>query len=224
MSCPQFSKSDLPLPSILESNHQGLHLESSLADLALHWFQVDAATPGVEVAQVFDRYPLLPGVVLLEQKQFLGIISRQRLLEFLLHPQGVELFLPQPLSVLHRYIRQPGLILPATTSIVMAAQMALRRAALERGEPIIVQSNPVQPADSIQPEPPQYYLLDVHELNIAYWQVRGLETQVRYERTQVQMIQTEKMASLGRLVDGIAHEILDPVGFIWGNLVHVSTY
>ena len=32
------------------------------------------------------------------------------------------------------------------------------------------------------------------------------------------------MAMLGRLVDGIAHEILDPVGFIWGNLTHVSRY
>ncbi|HEY9644074.1 MAG TPA: HAMP domain-containing sensor histidine kinase, partial [Coleofasciculaceae cyanobacterium] len=60
--------------------------------------------------------------------------------------------------------------------------------------------------------------------NIAYWQIRGLETQVRYERNQVQMIQMEKMASLGRLVDGVAHEILDPVGLIWGNLSHVSTY
>jgi signal transduction histidine kinase len=67
-------------------------------------------------------------------------------------------------------------------------------------------------------------LLDSHELNIAYWQIRGIETQVRYERSQVQMIQTEKMASLGRLVDGVAHEILDPVGFIWGNLVHLSDY
>ena len=59
---------------------------------------------------------------------------------------------------------------------------------------------------------------------IAYWQLRGIETQVRYERAQTQMIQTEKMASLGRLVDGVAHEILDPVGFIWGNLAHLSDY
>ncbi len=38
------------------------------------------------------------------------------------------------------------------------------------------------------------------------------------------MIQSEKMASLGRLVTGVAHEILDPVGFIWGNLTYVSEY
>ena len=45
-----------------------------------------------------------------------------------------------------------------------------------------------------------------------------------YERMQTQIVQIEKMASLGRLVDGVAHEILDPVGFIWGNLTHLSTY
>lgn len=69
-----------------------------------------------------------------------------------------------------------------------------------------------------------YALLDVQDLNIASWQIRGIETQVRYERNQVQMIQNDKMASLGRLVDGIAHEILDPVGFIWGNLTYISKY
>jgi signal transduction histidine kinase len=61
-------------------------------------------------------------------------------------------------------------------------------------------------------------------LNIAYWQIRGIETQIWYERTQVQMIRNDKMASLGRLVDGVAHEILDPVSFIWGNLSHLMRY
>ncbi|NJR59323.1 MAG: sensor histidine kinase [Cyanobacteria bacterium CRU_2_1] len=206
------SRPNLPLPKISEAS-QELCLESTLAELPLHNFQVEAHHCGRDVAEIFERFPLLPGVVLREKKQFLGMISRQRLLEFLIRPQGMELFMPQPLSVLHSYARTNSLIVPEATPILIAAQFALRRSPAQQSEPIVVQSHP----DS-------YALLDVHELNIAYWQIRGIETQVRYERTQAQMIQTEKMASLGRLVDGVAHEILDPVGFIWGNLVHLTTY
>lgn len=44
------------------------------------------------------------------------------------------------------------------------------------------------------------------------------------QQAQAQLIQTEKMSSLGQLVAGIAHEINNPVSFIHGNLTHVENY
>ncbi|MHC5671990.1 ATP-binding protein [Nostoc sp.] len=42
--------------------------------------------------------------------------------------------------------------------------------------------------------------------------------------TQTQLIQSEKMSSLGQMVAGIAHEINNPVSFIYGNLHHAHKY
>ncbi|MCU0547005.1 MAG: PAS domain S-box protein [Oscillatoriaceae cyanobacterium Prado104] len=44
------------------------------------------------------------------------------------------------------------------------------------------------------------------------------------QQTQMQLVQTEKMSSLGQMLAGIAHEINNPVGFVAGNICHVSTY
>ncbi|MBD1842038.1 amino acid permease [Cyanobacteria bacterium FACHB-63] len=44
------------------------------------------------------------------------------------------------------------------------------------------------------------------------------------QQTQLQMVQQEKLSSLGQLVAGVAHEINNPVNFIHGNLDHLQEY
>jgi two-component system NtrC family sensor kinase len=50
------------------------------------------------------------------------------------------------------------------------------------------------------------------------------DTLSQLQKTQSQLVQTEKMSSLGQLVAGVAHEINNPVNFIYGNLVHANRY
>lgn len=50
------------------------------------------------------------------------------------------------------------------------------------------------------------------------------ETLQQLRQTQGQMVQSEKMSSLGQLVGGIAHEINNPVSFIYGNICYLQEY
>jgi GAF domain-containing protein len=50
------------------------------------------------------------------------------------------------------------------------------------------------------------------------------QTLKELQNTQSQLIQSEKMAGLGQLVAGVAHEINNPISFIYGNITYVTEH
>ncbi|MEG4318920.1 MULTISPECIES: ATP-binding protein [unclassified Microcoleus] len=50
------------------------------------------------------------------------------------------------------------------------------------------------------------------------------QTLLELKQTQAKLIQSEKMSSLGQVVAGVAHEINNPVNFIYGNLTPLDEY
>lgn len=46
----------------------------------------------------------------------------------------------------------------------------------------------------------------------------------KLKQTQAHLVQSEKMSSLGQLIAGVAHEINNPVSFIYGNLTPIDEY
>ena len=71
----------------------------------------------------------------------------------------------------------------------------------------------------------ELYTQSVDSARIAQEQAAKLEvTLCELQQAQTQLIQAEKMSSLGQMVAGIAHEINNPVGFIFGNLTYTEEY
>jgi two-component system sensor histidine kinase HupT/HoxJ len=60
------------------------------------------------------------------------------------------------------------------------------------------------------------------ELKRAYHQLN--EAHEALKRTQQQLLHSEKMASLGRLVAGVAHELNNPISFVLGNVHALQRY
>ena len=59
----------------------------------------------------------------------------------------------------------------------------------------------------------RYYKLDLERRNT---ELRNSKAEL--ERLQAQIVHSEKMASLGQLAAGVAHELNNPAGFIFGNM------
>ncbi|MBE9184361.1 GGDEF domain-containing protein [Microcoleus sp. LEGE 07076] len=142
-----------------------LSLESTLKELAVFDVQVEASCLAKDVARLFQAHPLLPGVILNVSGTFLGMISRQRFMERMSRPYGVDIFACRPIQALYQITQTDILILPGVALIVMAAQRAVQRQPEELYEPIVVQL-----------EPEVYRLLDVHQVLLALSQIHQQAT------------------------------------------------
>ncbi|MEH2126330.1 MAG: ATP-binding protein [Nostoc sp.] len=211
------------------ANNLNLRLESTLQELPLWSVYVEADSPTNDLNTLFKQEPLLPGIILVKNHDYLGMISRQRFFEHMSRPYSFSLFSKRPAINLINFLQPDVCIISEETLIVEANKLALQREPKFVYEPILIET-----------QLGNYKLLDFHQLLLAHSQIHIL-TLAQLEQAQEQsritklgfrtlknnyarLIQNEKMAALGQLVAGIAHEINNPVNFIAGNLVYAINY
>lgn len=128
-----------------------LTLDSRLADLPSHDFQVNEKTLGQAVERHFKQHPELPGVMITANRQIIGMISRTQFYEWLSRPYGLETFLKRPIKSLWKMIAdtegiinveaflEKYLVISATCPIDQAVEKALSRPASLAYEPIMIE-------------------------------------------------------------------------------------
>jgi serine phosphatase RsbU (regulator of sigma subunit) len=161
------------LSDIYGSSLDRLHLNSTLQDLALESFSLDIEVPGSILVGHFNQSPLLPGVILLKNGRFCGMISRRKCLEIMSRPYGIELFYNRPIQCLYDFVKTDYLSYPGNTDIFTAARQCLQRSPANLYEPLIV----VLREGS-------HHLLDVHKLLIAQSQLYEIASNLLEQRRQ----------------------------------------
>ena len=161
------------LSHIYGSSLESLTLTSTLADLTLEHFSLDCDVPGRILVQQFNENPILPGVILLKQGHYMGMISRRKCLEIMSRPYGIELFYNRPLQCLYDFVKVDVLTYPGDCPIFTAARQCLERSPENLYEPLVILLRDGS-----------HRLLDIHKLLIAQSQLYAVASQLLEKRRQ----------------------------------------
>ncbi len=112
--------------------------ETTVLDLPFFDVRVSDTTRGSEVAQLFERNRSLPGIIVMNNKKFRGMVSRNQFFQRLGHMFGIEVYSTRPITAFLDSLPAAPLLLPAETTIPNAAIFCLARPVEYVYDPFVV--------------------------------------------------------------------------------------
>lgn len=151
----------------MKRNFDNLNLDSTLSELHLYNFTISYLSKLSIVFNVFKDNPDLPGIIILNKEEFIGIISKIHFFEVMSGQFSFDIYKNKTVESFYEdYPIGNILILPSYTTISTAAEKALLREQKFLFDPIVVQF-----------ENNKYFLLDIEQLLLAQTHIQNLALQ-----------------------------------------------
>lgn len=188
--------------------------ESSLARLLK---AVEPLAPDMSISDVADRLltpehkAFLSLPVVDEQGLPLGLVSRYTLQDIFMQRFGRDLWGRRPVAD----VMNPA---PLTVALASGLELAAKRVTAQLQYPITEDFILVDEQGRYLGLGTVLDLLKAMELRIAQRNQVLRKALVDLKESQAQLVQSEKMASLGQMVAGVAHELNTPLGYVKNNV------
>lgn len=177
--------------------------------------RVPAISPGTRISDVADlflndTYARLLSLPVVDKGVPVGSISRYQMINIFLMRFGREIYGAKPVS---QVMNAQPLLVPIEQPLDAAAQHVARNIGTPITEDFIITENGRYLGVGIVLD-----LLRAMEQRVAASTASLAEAYGQLKASQAQLVQSEKMASLGQMVAGVAHEINTPLGYVRNNV------
>jgi two-component system NtrC family sensor kinase len=191
--------------------HHG-NIIKDIASLIIPMRAIASSLPMEEVAELLldPEYADVLSLPIVDDGKPVGVISRYRFMEIYLKRYGRELYGRQPIS---SFMNTAPLVVAHDQPLTEAAQHVTGNMQFPLTEDFIITQDGAYAGVGFVVD-----LLKAMELQMRASADELDQAYSRLKSSQTALVQSEKMASLGQMVAGVAHEINTPLGYVQNNV------